>query len=130
MVEVVGSVVDGAVVVVDGFETVVLTCAGADVLDEFSVDDDGSAVTASVAGELEIHAGATRGRTPINIVTTMDDRQQPSRRREVDTPDPKVLARSAEVSDGKLTVNLDSSRSMLAHSLIIAGLVGEQRPGE
>ena len=89
MVEVGGSVVDGAALVVDGFETVcvvVLTGAGADVLNELSVDDGGSAVTASVARELELHAAATKGRTPINIVTTMDDHGQPSRRREIVTP--------------------------------------------
>ena len=89
VVDVGGSVVDGAVLVVDGSETVcvvVVTWVGADVLDEFSVDDGGSAVTASVARELEAHAAATRDRTPINIVATTDDRAQPSRRREVDTP--------------------------------------------
>ena len=81
--------VDGAVLVLDGFETVcvvVVTCSGADVLDELSVDDDGSTVIARVARDVEIHAAATRGRTPINIVATMDDRRQPSGRREVDTP--------------------------------------------
>ena len=89
MVDVVGSVVDGAVLVVDGFETVcvvVETCADADVFNEFFVDDDGSDVTASVARDVEMHAAATRGKTPINIVATMDNRRQPSRRREVDTP--------------------------------------------
>ncbi|MEO8266001.1 MAG: hypothetical protein ABI706_10900 [Ilumatobacteraceae bacterium] len=82
--------VDGAVLVLDGFETgcvVVATCAGADVPNEFSVDDDGPAVTASVARELELHAVAT-SKTPINIVATMDDCRQPSRRREVNTPRP------------------------------------------
>ena len=77
------------VLVLDGLVAicvVVVTCAGADVLDEFSVDDDGSAVTASVAPELETHAVATRGRTPINLVATMDNCRQPSRRRELDTP--------------------------------------------
>lgn len=77
MVDVGASVVDDAVLALDGLVAifvVVVTCAGTDVLDEFSVDDDGSAVTASVARELETHAVATRGRTPINIVAMVDDR--------------------------------------------------------